>query len=50
MKCCLCGAEIIGEGNNPEPLSSDGRCCDECNLFKVLPERLRAFLEGREGK
>ena len=31
MKCCLCGNEIKGFGNNPEPLTDDGRCCDVCN-------------------
>ena len=31
MKCCLCGDEIEGYGNNPEPLTDEGRCCDECN-------------------
>lgn len=31
MKCCLCGNEIKGYGNNPEPLTDEGRCCDACN-------------------
>lgn len=29
--CCLCGAPIIGYGNNPYPLADEGTCCDECN-------------------
>lgn len=54
MKCCLCGKEIENEihpitgkvfwdkGNNAEPLS-DGRCCNNCNETKVIPERLRRY-------
>lgn len=30
-KCCLCGEDINDYGNNPEPLVSNGRCCDRCN-------------------
>jgi len=45
MKCCLChkNIEIEGtwkEGNNAAPLKK-GRCCDTCNMTKVIPERLR---------
>ena len=46
MKCCLCGKEIEiedcgwSEGNNAQPLM-DGRCCNECNITKVIPERLK---------
>ncbi len=44
MKCCLCGKEIEvvngwDQGNNAQPLK-DGRCCDECNETKVIPERM----------
>lgn len=46
MKCCLCGKEIekLGnwEGNNAEPLK-EGRCCDACNMDKVIPARLRDY-------
>ena len=41
-KCCLCGKEIIGYGNNPAPLKSSVRkCCDECNLKLVVPARMK---------
>lgn len=42
MKCSLCGKEIEGFGNNPEPLaeSDEERCCDECNGMYVLPMRI----------
>jgi len=41
--CCLCGVEFDGWGNNPEPLMlyEDGRCCDDCNIDKVISERMR---------
>ena len=40
--CCICGEEIDGYGNNPEPYMSaeNGRCCDACNLHFVIPARL----------
>jgi len=51
--CCLCGKKMKpGEwGNNPEPIKpySEGTCCDECNLDKVLPARLKA-LNDEESK
>lgn len=39
--CCICGEEIIGYGNNPEPYMSaaDGYCCDGCNIKFVIPKR-----------
>lgn len=42
MKCCLCGKEITDFGNNPWPLRNDvdDRCCDDCNMEKVIPARL----------
>jgi len=54
MKCCICGVEIEGYGNNPdgavwktptgeieEPeFSADDRCCDECNQRYVIPGRI----------
>lgn len=38
-KCCICGEENIGYGNNPVPAKSNGRCCDKCNSKYVLPYR-----------
>lgn len=45
MKCCICGKEFEGFGNNPYPVGSDvysdeDRCCDECNWKYVIPARL----------
>lgn len=40
--CCLCGKEFEGFGNNPYPLSEEGRCCNICNN-EVICARLRAI-------
>lgn len=42
MKCCICGEEIKGYGNNPFPISiKEGeKCCDNCNDTYVLAARL----------
>ena len=29
------------QGNNPEPVRSEGRCCDTCNELVVIPARLQ---------
>ena len=45
MKCCLCGEKIKVEsngwnkGNNAQPLA-EGRCCNKCNVTKVIPARI----------
>ena len=39
-KCCICGKDCVGFGNNPEPIKDKGLCCDECNRTKVIPARL----------
>lgn len=38
-KCCICGKEIIGWGNNPAPVKNEGLCCDECCSKVVIPAR-----------
>jgi len=43
-KCVLCEKIFYGYGNNPEPLASiDEFCCDDCNLEKVVPARLKHY-------
>lgn len=49
-KCCLCGDEIIGYGNNPAPVADEGQCCDLCNITKVIPARLKQFRFDEEEK
>ena len=46
-KCCICGEKLEGYGNNPAPLAEKGRCCDRCNLEKVLPARMKAVRDGK---
>lgn len=54
MKCVLCNEDIRGEvingiarvyGHNPSPLSNEGKCCDECNMKKVIPARIKNVVE-----
>jgi hypothetical protein len=41
--CVFCGADYGRWGNNPAPVVSEGRCCDECNAVIVIPARLGAM-------
>ena len=40
--CVICRLPYEGFGNNPEPVKqyAEGRCCDKCNLRKVIPARM----------
>ena len=46
--CSLCDERKYGWGNNPYPLCEltdyDSRCCDQCDVEKVLPARLKLSL------
>lgn len=44
-ECCLCHKKFKGYGNNPYPLVKDpeAKCCDDCNLDKVIPARLASL-------
>ena len=42
-KCCICGKQFKGYGNNPAPLRDRGRCCDDCNINAVIPTRILAM-------
>ena len=48
MKCCFCGKEITGYGNNPEPVKHEGRCCDRCNVEIVIKARLERMLNSKK--
>ena len=46
--CCFCGVELTDRGNNPDPIVVDNptdKCCDTCNMEKVVPGRI--FLQQR---
>ena len=47
-KCCRCGEEFEGYGNDPAPLKDSGECCGRCNAEKVIPARLEAALAPGE--
>ncbi len=49
FKCCFCGQEFKGWGNNPEPLNHDenARCCDECDGALVIPARIYLLTKSR---
>ena len=38
-KCCICGKEFIGFGNNAEPIKK-GTCCDSCNSKFIINSRI----------
>ena len=38
-KCCICGREFNGFGNNANPIR-EGSCCDYCNTRFVIPARV----------
>ena len=50
--CCVCGEVYTHWGNNPWPLKNkegkdfeeNDRCCDDCNNFIVIPERLKRMM------
>ena len=45
--CCFCNKPNIRFGNNPEPLMLyPNRCCDDCNVNKVIPERLKQSISN----
>ena len=35
LRCCICGTEFVGYGNNAEPIRK-GVCCDKCNMRYVF--------------
>lgn len=45
--CVLCGDGIEGMGNNPEPVSNVGRCCDSCNWNEVVPVRIAGLNKAK---
>lgn len=50
FKCCICGKEVIGWGNDPWPVVMDegAKCCDECDMTVVLGARLDQLYGGEK--
>lgn len=50
MQCCLCEGDIQTTeygwelGHNAQPIQ-DGRCCTECNVNRVIPQRLDDMIQ-----
>ena len=47
FKCCFCGEEVEGYGNDPSPIQTENEndeCCDVCNLTKVIPTRINLVI------
>jgi len=36
FECVLCYRKRTGYGNNPNPVSLSGRCCDNCNRLVMM--------------
>ena len=47
-ECCLCGDEHYGYGNNPDPIKKEGKCCDDCNMSKVIPARFEVLKKMKQ--
>ena len=47
-KCCICDKEFEGYGNNPDPITKEGRCCDECNkkVIRARVEQIREIVDS----
>jgi len=49
-KCCICGKEERGYGNNPDPVDShEKKCCDDCNDTVVIPARIKQLMGESNG-
>ncbi len=40
-ECVICYEHFTGFGNNPDPVKSNGDCCDACNTNHVIPARMK---------
>lgn len=49
MKCCFCDKFIVGYGNNAKPMKN-GICCEDCNIKKVIPYRIKLYQEKEKMK
>lgn len=47
-ECCICGTKFQGYGNAPWPVRDKGECCDICNTYIVIPERLKNLQKMKE--
>jgi hypothetical protein len=45
-KCVICGGPLGKYGNNAQPVAG-GRCCDDCNVRKVIPARIKSIAHDK---
>lgn len=43
--CVICNLSSTGYGNNPNPISVSGRCCDICDENVVIPTRIKSIIQ-----
>lgn len=49
--CAICGRRSWDWPRNPWPVKDEGRCCEECDRYIVLPARIAlAYLSEQKGK
>lgn len=62
MKCCICGCEFSGYGNNPDgavwkdkngkiifpTFKESDRCCNECDNTFVIPGRIYRLQQSKK--
>jgi hypothetical protein len=47
--CVLCKKNCENKyGNNPDPVATEGLCCDRCNLNKVIPARIAQMRQDKD--
>ena len=49
FECSICKETSVGFGNNPQPVNDlkvSDRCCNDCNLSVVIPERFKVIEGG----
>ena len=47
IKCCICGKNFVGYGNNPYPVKTTGKCCNLCDNTVVLVARIQQIMQDR---
>ena len=48
--CSICGEILETHGNNPQPFTNKGECCDNCNVKYVIPARIDALKQNKKEK
>ena len=46
--CAICQRRSYCWPRNPWPVRDEGQCCEECDVFLVLPARIALMLDEAE--